>query len=44
MPALTDYPFEIHPLSGEDGGGYLITFPIIPGCMPAWQSGRKMRG
>ncbi|HAT49559.1 MAG: type II toxin-antitoxin system HicB family antitoxin [Nitrospirae bacterium] len=33
MPALTDYPFEIHPLSGEDGGGYLITFPDFPGCM-----------
>lgn len=33
MATLTDYPFEIHPLSGEDGGGYLITFPDFPGCM-----------
>jgi predicted RNase H-like HicB family nuclease len=32
------YPFEayarvITPLSLEDGGGYLITFPDLPGCM-----------
>jgi len=28
-----DYPFEIRPLSEEDGGGYLITFPDLPGCI-----------
>jgi antitoxin HicB len=27
------YAFEIQPLSVEDGGGYLITFPDLPGCM-----------
>lgn len=32
------YPFEayahiISPLSAEEGGGYLITFPDLPGCM-----------
>jgi antitoxin HicB len=32
------YPFEaythiISPLSAEEGGGFLITFPDIPGCM-----------
>jgi len=32
------YPFEayihvISPLSEEDGGGFLITFPDLPGCM-----------
>ena len=32
------WPFEayahiISPLSAEDGGGYLITFPDLPGCM-----------
>jgi len=32
------YPFEayayiITPLSEEDGGGYMITFPDLPGCM-----------
>lgn len=34
----TPYPFEayahvISPLSEEDGGGFLITFPDLPGCM-----------
>lgn len=32
-PRFDDYPFEIRPLSAEDGGGYLITFPDLPGCM-----------
>ena len=32
------YPFEayahvVEPLAEEDGGGYLITFPDLPGCM-----------
>lgn len=32
------HPFEsyahiISPLSAEDGGGFLITFPDLPGCM-----------
>jgi antitoxin HicB len=32
------YPFEayahiIEPLSLDDGGGFLITFPDLPGCM-----------
>ena len=29
----TDYPFEIQPLSKDEGGGFLITFPDLPGCM-----------
>lgn len=33
-----EYPFEsyahiVSPPSAEDGGGYLITFPDLPGCM-----------
>ena len=32
-PHFDDYPFAICPLSAEDGGGYLITFPDLPGCM-----------
>jgi antitoxin HicB len=28
-----DYPFEVQPLSNDDGGGYLVTFPDLPGCM-----------
>ena len=27
------YPFELRQLSEEDGGGWLITFPDLPGCM-----------
>ena len=31
--AVPKYPFEIQPLTAEEGGGYLITFPDLPGCM-----------
>ncbi len=27
------YPFEIRPLSATEGGGYLIQFPDLQGCM-----------
>jgi predicted RNase H-like HicB family nuclease len=30
---LEQYPFQIRPLTGEEGGGYLIEFPDVPGCM-----------
>jgi predicted RNase H-like HicB family nuclease len=35
---IPPYPFEayghiIAPLSEDDGGGYMITFPDLPGCM-----------
>lgn len=30
---ILDYPFTIHHLPLEDGGGYLIEFPDLPGCM-----------
>lgn len=29
----TDYPFAIRPLTADEGGGYLIEFPDLPGCM-----------
>lgn len=28
-----DYPFTTRLLSVEDGGGYLIEFPDLPGCL-----------
>jgi antitoxin HicB len=32
-PAKIDrYPFTIRPLAIEDGGGYLIEYPDLPGC------------
>ncbi|MCL2297884.1 MAG: toxin-antitoxin system HicB family antitoxin [Proteobacteria bacterium] len=33
MRNLDDYPFEIRPLSEEEGGGYLITYPDFNTCM-----------
>lgn len=30
---LDEYPFTIRPLTNEEGGGYLIEFPDVPGCM-----------
>lgn len=27
-----EYPFEIRPLSEDEGGGYAVTFPDLPGC------------
>src|SRR6266702_6179400 len=29
----TDYRFTIRPLTDDEGGGYLIEFPDLPGCM-----------
>jgi antitoxin HicB len=33
MKNLDSYPFEIRPLSKEDGGGFLITYPDFTTCM-----------
>lgn len=30
---MTKYPFMIQPLSDEEGGGFLIEYPDLPGCM-----------
>ena len=27
------YPFAVRPLAADEGGGYLIEFPDLPGCM-----------
>ncbi len=27
-----EYPFEVGPLSKDEGGGYSISFPDLPGC------------
>jgi len=29
----TEYRFTVRPLTVEEGGGYLIEFPDLPGCM-----------
>ena len=33
MSKLTDYPFEVRPLSTQEGGGYLISFPDFAECI-----------
>jgi antitoxin HicB len=30
---LDRYSFAVRPLSKDEGGGYLVEFPDIPGCM-----------
>ena len=30
---VDDYPFELRPRSRVEGGGWLITWPDLPGCM-----------
>lgn len=30
---ITEYPMKIRPLSEDDGGGYCIEYPDLPGCM-----------
>jgi antitoxin HicB len=32
------YPHIVEPLTEEDGGGYLVTFPDLPGCMSDGES------
>ncbi len=32
-PKFTDYPIEIRPLTDDEGGGFLATFPDLPGCI-----------
>lgn len=27
------YPFTVRPLTEDEGGGYLVEFPDLPGCM-----------
>ena len=33
MDEQLKYPFEIRNISDEEGGGYLISFPDLPGCI-----------
>jgi antitoxin HicB len=30
---LDQYQFTLRPLSKDEGGGYLVEYPAIPGCM-----------
>ena len=33
MKQELEYPFELRPLAPEEGGGWLIAFPDLPGCI-----------
>jgi antitoxin HicB len=33
MPNLDDYPFEIRPLTPDEGGGFLIAYPDFSECI-----------
>lgn len=32
-PKFDDYPFELRPMTKAEGGGWLITWPDLQGCM-----------
>ena len=38
MHSPTDYPFEIRPLSANEGGGYLISYPDFSECISDGES------
>ncbi len=38
MSKLSDYPFEVRPLSSEEGGGFLIWFPDFAECISDGES------
>ena len=33
MAKRVDYPFEVRPLSAEEGGGFLISYPDFSDCL-----------
>ncbi|MGB5732913.1 MAG: type II toxin-antitoxin system HicB family antitoxin [Thiohalocapsa sp.] len=33
MKTRAEYSFELRPLSEDEGGGWLIAYPDLPGCM-----------
>lgn len=33
IPEFEKYPFKIEPLPQDEGGGFAITFPDLPGCL-----------
>jgi antitoxin HicB len=35
---LNEYQFNVRPLSKDEGGGYLVEYPDIPGCMSDGES------
>ena len=38
MKKQMEYSFGLRPLSDDEGGGWLITYPDLPGCMSDGES------
>ena len=38
MAEVNDYPFEVRPLTEEEGGGYLVSFPDFRECISDGES------
>ena len=38
---VNTFPFTIRPLSEEDGGGFMIEYPDLPGCVSDGDSPRQ---
>nr|VFJ64272.1 MAG: antitoxin HicB [Candidatus Kentron sp. DK]VFJ67304.1 MAG: antitoxin HicB [Candidatus Kentron sp. DK] len=38
MKQIMDYPLELRPLAENEGGGWLVSFPDLPGCMSDGQT------
>ena len=32
-PKFEDYPINLSPIPEDEGGGYMVTFPDLPGCI-----------
>ncbi len=41
MKQRVEYPFLIRPLGEEEGGGYLVEYPDLPGCMSDGETPEK---
>lgn len=41
---VTGYPCKIRRLTADEGGGYLVTFPDLPGCMSDGETVAEARG
>jgi antitoxin HicB len=44
MERKKEYPFELRPLTEDEGGGWLITFPDLPGCMSDGETPEEAMG
>ena len=33
MSDFSDYRYDLAPIPSEEGGGYVVSFPDIPGCL-----------